>query len=264
MAVGDQNDITQRIQRWQPARWFPTQSVNPDGTVPRVYAMFTGFASALAQVFNQIAYAKAQTRTSTSSDGWLDLRSRDFLANWLPRNPGESDPAFRVRFDEMLLQPANTEKALIAAIQWLTGEEPEIVEPFSPADTGVFDGAPGAGAAYYDADCAQAPARFTDPSLRCQIFINSTLPVINTLGNMAMPCFDAQSYTDTYTSSAVDLTTTTGAGRAELYAWIMRLKSKGIRVWVKILAKPQQQGLFWDEPGYQWDQGETWDQANSA
>ena len=62
---GDQADISRRIFRWLPARWFPTDQ----GTL--VQAVVNGLATGLASIYSMIAYAALQVRIATATDGFL-------------------------------------------------------------------------------------------------------------------------------------------------------------------------------------------------
>jgi hypothetical protein len=135
MATGDPTDITARLFRWVPRGWFPS---DPETLVG---ALLTGFATALAAVFQIIQYAGQQVRIATASDGWLDLISGDFFGLSLPRRAAESDLSFRARIQRELVRPRGTRQAVARALIDLTGRTPSIFEPARPADTGAYNAA---------------------------------------------------------------------------------------------------------------------------
>jgi hypothetical protein len=140
MATGDASDITLRLQRWLPSRWFP------QGAGTRVWATISGFASVLAVNFQQVVYASAQSRIATSTDAFLDLASTDYLNNF-PRRSNEPDPAYSYRIRREIVRPRNTRAAIIEALQDLTGNTPTVFRPSNPTDTGGYGIACGYGAA---------------------------------------------------------------------------------------------------------------------
>jgi len=160
MATGSISDITGRLQKWLPSRWFPTQSVNANGTVPRIYAQLVSFATALAGIWSQIQYAIAQTRLATSSDGWLDLASQDYFGGDLPRLSGETDPAFEARIEANLLAPANTRPAVLATVERVTGFAARVIQPWQPNDNARYGGS------FYGYNRAARPGQYATPASR--------------------------------------------------------------------------------------------------
>lgn len=228
---GDLADITTRLQRALPSGWYPSGSVNTDGSVSRVWVSMLGFASALIQMWSQLQFAALQTRTITSSEGWLDLKAWDYFGWGLVRTSGETDDALKTRIGAMLLQPANTRAALSNAIAQLCGTIPRIMEPWNPSDNGVLDG-PGM---YLDVDSTLSPARMVDPQLRNQFFIETIPPVLHSTGNASVPAYDAASYLDVWNAALIDLTTTETLGLTEVYALLSRLKAEGVVGWINII-----------------------------
>lgn len=226
-------DVVQRLHKGLPAQWFPAQAQNTDGSVPRIWSTKVALASAFAPIWTMLQYVALQTRTSTSSDGWLDLRSWDFFGGKLPRLPGETDAAFYARIQWLLLQPANTRTAISDAIQHITGTKPRIILPWVPTDVGVLDG-PGAYGLFMDCDTMGSPARFVDPGLRDQFWIETVLPVEQVLGGTAVPAYDV-GFLDTYTATLIDLNPSQSTNVAAIYNLITRLKAAGIVAWVKFV-----------------------------
>ena len=105
---GDLADVIARLFRWLPAGWFPWKSINSDGTVPKVWLTQLGFATILSPIYALLQYIGLQTRTATSTDGWLDLRGWDLLGDWLPRLPGETWMRFLIRgTDRQVVTPSS-------------------------------------------------------------------------------------------------------------------------------------------------------------
>ena len=131
MATGDQADVLGRLLAVLPP-WFPA------GAAPVLETVLQGPAWLLSQMYGLIGFARAQTRISTASGGWLDLIAYDFFGRTLLRGAGELDPAFAARIKANLLQPAATRPALIAALVRLTGRTPVVVDPWRPGDIGAY------------------------------------------------------------------------------------------------------------------------------
>jgi len=131
MATGDQADVVNRLLALLPP-WFPA------GAATVLEAVLQGSAWVLSQVYTLIGFARAQTRISTASAGWLDLISYDFFGRSLLRLTNEADFAFATRIKANLLQPAATRPALITALMRLTGRSPVVIDPWRPGDCGAY------------------------------------------------------------------------------------------------------------------------------
>ncbi len=130
MATGDQTDITARLFRWLPARWFPTDP----GTLVRAVA--SGLAAGLASIYGMIGYAALQVRIATATDGFLDLIAGDFFGDRLHRRPGELEPLFSARIRREILRARVTRAAIDRVIYDTTGNHPVIIEPNRVSDIG--------------------------------------------------------------------------------------------------------------------------------
>ena len=161
MSKGDIDDITLRLFRWLPSRWFPF------GTGSRIWATLSGFASSMAAVWDQITYLRLQTRLMTITDGWVDLASYDFFGNSLPRRQQEEDRNFALRIRKEVLRERNTRHALDSVLFDLVGSHPDIFEAFNPGDTGGWDIAMGWDTA----------GLWGDLDLMYQIFVNTARPL---------------------------------------------------------------------------------------
>lgn len=132
--TGSAADLTNRLQRWLPSRWFPT------GGGTRIWATISGSAAALVSLYQQVVYAKAQTRIATSTDGFLDLTAADYLGIF-PRRLNETDPSYALRIQREILRPRNTRAAIVQVLEDLTGNTPTVFRPTNAADTGGWSGA---------------------------------------------------------------------------------------------------------------------------
>ena len=167
-------DVVARLQKWLPSRWFPSQAVNDDGTVPRIYAMLTGFAAALSAVYSIIAYAADQTRIATATDGFLDLIGSDYFGRSLLRKVNETDAVYSARIQNNLFAPRVTRQAMSDEIEAVIGAAPIIFEPWNTLDTGGYG--KGAGLAYGRA------GGYGSLALPCQAFITVSPKQATTIG----------------------------------------------------------------------------------
>jgi hypothetical protein len=134
MATGTQTDITARILRWLPSRWFPAGS----GPGTLIFALVSGLAAGLTAIHTAIAYAGLQVRIATATDGWLDLIAGDYFGNMVRRNAGEMDAAFSLRVRREILREKVTREALDRVIFDTTGNHPVLIEANRVSDIGAW------------------------------------------------------------------------------------------------------------------------------
>lgn len=132
MVKGDLTDIAGRITAALPP-WFGDSN-------PVLAALVSAFSAAWSFVFGLYVYAKAQTRITTASDGWLDLIGQDFFGAAMRRAPGQTDASMRARILANMFRERGTRAGMISVLTQLTGTAPTIFEPLRPADTGVYGG----------------------------------------------------------------------------------------------------------------------------
>lgn len=120
-----------RIKALLPKGWFPDDT-------PVLDALLAGLASGLEHVKSLYDYVVLQTRIRTATGGWLDLIGADFFGNKLQRKPNQSDESYRAEILANLFLEKTTRKAIHDVIVALTGQEPVIVEPTRPLDTGAY------------------------------------------------------------------------------------------------------------------------------
>lgn len=135
MALGDSNDILNKVKRTIPPRWFAW-------VAPLRDAVLGGLSDEAAWCYSLIKYAASQARISTSNGPFLDLIAYDFLGRHLSRN-GSTDHNFVAKIKATILQERVTRAGMISAITQLTGKAPTIFEPWNTFDTGAYSGASG-------------------------------------------------------------------------------------------------------------------------
>jgi hypothetical protein len=241
--TGDQPDQVSRIQSLLPP-WFPDWA-----NAPIVSAVINGCAALLAFAYALLQYAKSQTRITTAFGAWLDLISYDYFGLRFPRASGESDASFQNRILKELLRPRDTRAAIIREINDITGFPARLIEPWSPGDTGNWDGF------YWDVDTPTAPFRWTMDE-KYQFFVETTAPLPLPFGDNPTPCYDTSGYFDASLYLIDPLPSI--VGKQVVYDAINVTKAAGTTAWVKFV--PPATSITWDQPGITWDQaGITWD-----
>lgn len=129
---GSADDIVQRVKVLLPKRWWSFVAPIRD-------AILGGIADLSSWSYSLIIYAKLQSRVAWATDIWLDIISRDYFGNTLPRKTNESDAVFRLRIQKELIRERVTRKGMITAIEDLTGLPAVIFEPWNTGDTGAWD-----------------------------------------------------------------------------------------------------------------------------
>lgn len=270
MATGDVTDMQARLRGLLPP-WFPNV-----GSAPVVDGVLTGIATLLSLMYGLIAYARLQTRIRSATGGFLDLIAWDFLGGRFTRFPGESDQAFLPRLLTELTRRRVTRAAIIAALEQATGYPVRLIEPGVLTDNGFWKvrGSAPSPVSFYRVDTPSNPARWSGRGLRCQFFVECTLPLQTTFGNNAMPAWGVRGAGGSSVFSANwMLRGTAGAlkwgsswlsrsgastgGEAFIYSLLNAMRAAGIICWVKFVPVPTK--VLWDQPGVQWDQGASWD-----
>jgi len=220
MATGDTQDVITRIKALLPSGWFSS-------VTPVLDTVLTGIALVLSHVYEQISYARLQTRIATATDGFLDLISFDFFGSALPRALQESDTLFRTRIQANLLLERGTRHGLIRALQILTGRTPIVFEPANPQDCGGWNQPNGL--AY------GLVGGWGNLSLPYQCFVTAYRPTGQGVPNVAgwgnpQGALNTGSQIEYVNQSMI-----TGAVTdADIYAQIDRVKEAGTIVWTRI------------------------------
>lgn len=136
MALGDQDDVFDKLKRALVSRWFATSPL--DSTTPILDGVLSGPAWMWSWLYALLQYVAKQRRIGTADSVNLDQIALDFFGNKLGRFTAESDDTFRARIKANLLAPKNTRASVIAAVQALTGVAPVIFEPRDTTDTGGY------------------------------------------------------------------------------------------------------------------------------
>ena len=120
-----------RLRTVLPARWFPDSAPVLDG-------LLSGLASGWSFAYQQLQYAKAQTRIATATNIWLDIIALDFFGDQLVRRAAQSDDAFRGAIRRELFRERGTRAAIVSVLLDLTGRAPVVFEPARSSDTGGY------------------------------------------------------------------------------------------------------------------------------
>jgi len=219
MAIGDQADFVARIEALLPNGWFGDET-------PILDAVLNGIGWALAFVYSLYQYAALQTRIATATDGFLDLISYDFFGLNLPRNPQESDAAFRLRIQGQLFLQRVTRYGLIEALVLLTGRTPIVFEPARPEDTGAYNtNTLGYGLA----------GGYGSLVLPCQSFVIAYRPSNSGIPNIGGYGSPEGAYNTPSQAEWTSLSQVVGAVTdADIYATIDRAKAAGSTVWTQL------------------------------
>lgn len=105
--------------------WFGEGAIQP-GTA--LYSLAHGIQAAFDELQDMTDYMTKQIYLTSASGSWLDLWGRDLAE--LSRKPGESDADYRDRIILTLFRVKVTRKAIIQAVEIVTGNKP--VEVFEP------------------------------------------------------------------------------------------------------------------------------------
>ena len=127
------------------------------------YAIFLATGTELNYISQQLYYAWQACRLDTAVGDALVLFAQDYFGNNLPKQPGESDNAYRIRIKALLFQPQVIREAIVNAITFaFPGTIVRPIEPWNPSDTGYYGGS------YYDYDSPTIPALYGNPQARYQ------------------------------------------------------------------------------------------------
>jgi hypothetical protein len=218
VATGDKAEIAARIKQLLPG-WFANSNPTAD-------ALLGGAGSALAFIYSLYLYAAAQTRILTATGIWLDLIAQDFFGPSLQRGANQADDSFRAAIVANLFRPRATRQSIIDVLLTLTGNAPSILEPFAPADTGVY----GAGFAGYG-----LAGGYGSQAIPAQFFVTAFRPVqygvAQVAGYGAVTAGYGVASEAEYASLAL---VSSVVSDADIFAAIDATKPAGTAVWVQI------------------------------
>lgn len=106
-------------------KWFGEDAIKP-GTA--LYSLAYGVQKVLDTIDSAIVYMTDQIYLATATGIWLDMWGRDLAK--LQRKPGEFDDDYRMRIILALFRVKVIRKAIIKAVEIVTGRKP--VEVFEP------------------------------------------------------------------------------------------------------------------------------------
>lgn len=217
MAIGDQQDMFNRLRALIPANWIPADA-------PITNAVLQAPSWALSSIYAQITYAGLQSRIKTATDGYLDLISSDFFGTDLPRFPNETDGPFRARIQANLFVRGPTRRAMSAVLTLITGVAPQLFEPSNPTDSGGWDSG-----FFFD-----SPGSRWGGALPYQSFVTAYRSVG---GATALAEFDSWLWAwDAYGAwSDIQPPQITDAA---IIAAVESTKALGTRIWLRILDSP--------------------------
>ncbi|TCG09369.1 hypothetical protein BZM27_06100 [Paraburkholderia steynii] len=236
MSIGDSNDVFGRLKAALPQRWFGSTS----DSMPVVDSILAGLGTGLTFIYSLYAYAKAQTRLLTCSDGFLDIFASDFFGSSIQRKANQSDASFRGVIQANLFAEKATRKGVVNVLTTITGRAPVVFEPNRVGDVAIM-GVPTAGGQNYmgiQTSMYVGPARMASTATPYQAFIIAYRP--QATGGSAGGAFTdaptqaalntplAKSYTNSLsllTSSATD---------ADIYAAVDATRPVGTILWVSI------------------------------
>jgi len=224
MAVGDQNDISNRLSAVIPSSWFKWPN-------PLYTAFIQGISAVFATNYALIIYAKAQTRMATAIGGFLDLISYDYFGLTLPRKNSESDASFLARIQEQFGVERVTLKGMITALTNLTGKAPTIIEPWNTGTCGALDVGT---LALYDQNGAGGAGFIGDTNLPAQVFMIVHRQVQAGVANVAGLDSNVAGL-DAGPLEITDQTMINGAlTDADIYATINATRPTGVICWVAL------------------------------
>lgn len=129
--IGDHDDLYHRLIQQLP-NWFGSEHDILD-------TVLEGYINTGLFVYSLIQYVSLQMRLQTATEDNLDLISKDYLGDSLPRRTNENDDSYRNRISANLLQEKATRPGMSQALYNLTGFYPVLFEPWYPWDCGGYN-----------------------------------------------------------------------------------------------------------------------------
>lgn len=232
----DALEWAERILRLYPPPWS-ADTARKVGAV--LYALAKAIGGELEVANRNLQYVLDTCRLETAREEGLERYANDYFGATpvakpeITKAPGESDEALKARIRASLLLPLGTRAALRELITRLTGNEPRIMEPWNLNDTGAWDCI-----SFWDIDTVQNPARYADPALRYQGFIESALPSFGGQGDNPVYGYDAGACYDSPSGFYLTAKSTWFLTVKLLDALINKTKVFGTIVWRKYRSQP--------------------------
>jgi hypothetical protein len=221
-----QTDFVRRLTGLFPPGWASTDALSSGGNL---YSLFSVLALLHSTVSTLLQATQQSFYLTTALGNTLDVVIADFFGDGLPRNTNETDDQYRVRAYNLLFSTTVTRPGFQKYMNALAPTR--LVEPWAPADTGVWDGM------YYDVDTAVTPGTYTDASLRYQGFAQVSIS-----NKSAQPLAAYSVWTDgpsplyTYNGylSFYYPVQSTLISEATVNSYVLKGKALGTMVWVKL------------------------------
>ena len=193
---------------------------------PILNALLAGASAVLAAAYALYLYAAGQARIATASGVWLDIIAQDFFGLAMLRGINESDNAYRARILANLFRPKATRSAISESATALTGQVPEIIEPFSPADCGAY----GVGYCGYG-----ATGSYGSSLLPAQAFIVAYRPLQTGIAMVSGYGYPQAGYSLGSQSEYASLSMMgMSVADASIHAMIDDVKAAGVTIWTRI------------------------------
>jgi len=225
MTTGSSDDITGRVKRVIPNRWFSYIAPYRD-------AVIGGLADIASRLYGLISYARAQTRLASAYGLWLDIFAYDYLQTFLVRN-NLGDDAFRLLIQATILKERVTRAGMSSALVAMTGNTPRIFEPWNTYDTGAYSSSLPGGFKCGQFGYGVGRGGYGNMNLPAQVFIDVTrgspsgLPNVGGYGNVVAGWGTGAIE---YLGSLVALT---GITDGLIYQLINKTKPTGLITWVR-------------------------------
>lgn len=225
--------FAQRMFTLFPYPWLGNQARIVTGIA---YAIFLSIGTELNFISAQLYYAWTACRLQTATNGALDLFAMDYFGNNLPRQPGESDTAYRARIQALLFQPQVTREAIVNAIEFaFPGIVIRPLEGWNPADTGYYaDGMDGYKGSYYDYDSVTIPSLWGDWQHRYRGYFEIQLPPATPLGYSLWGYNFGAAY-DSQTGYFFQPVNELNSLIAQIELLINQITALGTQIWVKFV-----------------------------
>lgn len=219
------NQFQQRL-----ARQFPRGWASEDAKQTGVYGgLFLSIGTQLSVVLEQLRYVFNALYLQTATAPELDLISRDYLGNILPRPPGMEDGPYAQLILREIFRLKVTRLAIRQAILDATGVDPRIIEPWNIFDTGTWNRN-----SYWGVDTQANPARWGNGGVKYQGFVE-VAPLLTSVQGLNHPLQTwGHAYWNVpgYFFGAINT-----IPQETIFTTLNRIKAYGTTIWIKTLPR---------------------------
>ncbi len=219
------DDFALRIAELFPNGWAAPEAKSQSGGI--LHTLFGAWGGQLEFVFDQLTYAYNAIYLQTATDPELDLGSKDYLGDFLPRPPGMDDETYAALIRDSIFRPAATRQALSDALYRLTGYRPRMFDPWCPGDTGAWDTV-----SFWGIDTVDNPGVMATPDSIYQGFIRSAPMAVPAQGGNPVLTYDDGAFWDV---AGYSFRTIVLPSYNLIFSTLRRLHAYGTIVWVKIV-----------------------------